>query len=105
MKKPGRSRAFRVGGRRSVLDLQPAQRGRRYPAEGRREAGSTEERNEDHRGENRHESHHHQHVMAQGLDPEDPASQAIFDDLSAQVDEINETAQAEMGSALSAVIS
>jgi len=33
---------------------------------------------------------------AQGLDPEDPASQATFDDLSAQVDEINETAQAEI---------
>jgi len=33
---------------------------------------------------------------AQGLDPEDPASQAIFDDLSGQVDEINATAQAEI---------
>ncbi|MFP5256472.1 MAG: NuoM family protein [Acidimicrobiia bacterium] len=33
---------------------------------------------------------------AQGLDPEDPASQATFDELSAQVDEINTRAQAEI---------
>ena len=33
---------------------------------------------------------------AQGLDPEDPASQATFDELSAQVDEINQRAQAEI---------
>ncbi|MGV3760371.1 MAG: proton-conducting transporter membrane subunit, partial [Actinomycetota bacterium] len=33
---------------------------------------------------------------AQGLDPEDPASQATFEELSAQVDEINAAAQAEI---------